>query len=742
MNPTNGSHEGASLVSIDLDVEGMTCASCAARIERQLNKLPGVQATVNYATERAHVDMAPDRSVADLLIAVESAGYHARQRLNLPAGHDSAIQAPPDSAHLLGNRLAICAALTVPVIAMDMIPALEFTYWQWLSLTLAAPVAIWGAWPFHRAAWTNARHGTATMDTLVSVGVLAALAWSVWALFVGGAGAPGMKMAFTWRPTDQPQIYLEVAAGVTCFLLTGRYLEARAKASATEAIRSLLALGAKSVTVLHNGTRTTIPIDELTIGMRFVVTAGEKIATDGVVVEGRSAVDSSLVTGEPVPIDVGPGDKVVGATLAVDGALVVQATAVGADTELAQIAALVELAQTGKAQVQRLADAVSRIFVPIVLGISMVTALGWLLTGHGPQQAFTAAVAVLIIACPCALGLATPTALMVGTGRGAQLGIIIKGPQALEMTRRIDTVVLDKTGTITTGRMVVQRVQVMPGFDEALVLQAAAVLEQRSSHPMARAVVAYAPVDSAAEVSDFVSHAGFGVSGTVDGTVVKVGQPGWLAEQGIDVGAWSDDDRSLACVALDGRLAARLAIGDAIRPDSTAEIARLHGMGLRTALLTGDASGPAGQIAALAGIDDVVAQVSPIGKLQHVRALQEQGHTVAMVGDGINDAAALAQADLGIAMGAGTDVAIAASDITLMRDGIGSVADAIALSRRTLATIRGNLFWAFAYNLAAIPLAVCGLLNPLIAGAAMAFSSVFVVTNSLRLRRFRPGARA
>jgi Cu+-exporting ATPase len=734
---------------VDLAVSGMTCASCAARIEKKLNRLDGVSATVNFATETATVDYDPARIVPETLVAtVEATGYTAR----LPepvAAPEPEPEAPADhEAAGLRQRLLVSAAMTIPVVLLAMVPALQFRFWQWASLTLAAPVVVWGAWPFHRAAALNARHRAATMDTLVSVGVLAALAWSVWALFLGGAGEPGMRMAFELLPSesDEPALYLEVASGVTTLILLGRYFEARAKRRSGAALRALLAMGAKDVGVLRDGTEVRIPVGQLAVGDAFVVRPGEKIATDGTVIEGTSAVDASMLTGESVPVEVGPGDEVAGATVNAGGRLVVRATRIGADTALAQIARLVTEAQSGKAPVQRLADRVSAVFVPVVIVLSLVTLVFWLLQDGGTTKAFTAAVAVLIIACPCALGLATPTALLVGTGRGAQLGIVIKGPQVLESTRRIDTIVLDKTGTVTTGRMSLVDVVPGPGEDGAEVLRVAGALEHASEHPIAQAVASAAgqagPLPSA---ESFVSSAGLGVTGTVEGRAALVGRLQLVQEWSLavpsELEAARDDaeaaGRTPVFVAWDGAVRGVLVVADAVKPTSRAAVDALKALGLRTVLLTGDNSRTAHAVAQQVGIDEVVAEVLPADKVAVIRRLQAEGRVVAMTGDGVNDAPSLMAADLGLAIGTGTDVAIEASDLTLVTGDLRAAADAIRLSRRTLATIKGNLFWAFAYNVAARPLAAAGLLNPLIAGAAMAFSSVFVVSNSLRLRRFR-----
>ncbi|MBB5829191.1 heavy metal translocating P-type ATPase [Micromonospora carbonacea] len=734
---------------IELAIGGMTCASCAARIEKKLNRMDGVTATVNYATEKATISYPGNVTPDDLIATVTKTGYTAA----LPPPPEPAattVAEPVDELRGLRTRLWVSVALAVPVVVLAMVPAWQFDYWQWLSLTLAAPVVVYGGLPFHRAALVNLRHGAATMDTLVSLGTLAAFGWSLWALFLGDAGQPGMTHPFRLditRTDGAGNIYLEAAAGVTVFILAGRYFEARAKRTAGAALRALLELGARDVAVLRDGVETRVPVDRLVVGDRFVVRPGEKIATDGVVDEGTSAVDASMLTGESVPVEVGPGDTVVGATVNAGGRLVVTATRVGGDTQLAQMARLVEQAQTGKAAVQRLADRISGVFVPIVIALAAGTLGGWLGAGAGPAAAFTAAVAVLIIACPCALGLATPTALLVGTGRGAQLGILIKGPEMLESTRQVDTVVLDKTGTVTTGRMALVDVVAADGEDAAELLRLAGALEAASEHPVARAVAAgAADAGPLAPVTGFVTVEGLGVTGTVDGRELTVGRPRLLRERGLDVpeqieravtGAEAAG-RTAVLAGWDGRARGMLAVADVVKATSAAAVAGLRALGLTPILLTGDNATVARAVAAEVGIAEVTAEVLPADKVDVVKQLQAAGRTVAMIGDGINDAAALAQADLGLAMGTGTDVAIEASDLTLVRGDLTAAVDAIRLSRRTLAIIKGNLFWAFAYNLAALPLAVAGLLNPMIAGAAMAFSSVFVVANSLRLRRFRP----
>ncbi|MFI6723531.1 heavy metal translocating P-type ATPase [Streptomyces atratus] len=800
----------------ELTIGGMTCASCAARIEKKLNRMDGVTATVNYATEKARVSFGSGTGLADLIATVEKTGYTAQpvrrpeptppsparaaapatpsitvtgafegggpgstrvrtgQVTESPTGteagtetetgaDDPAERKAADALTSLRQRLIVSAVLAAPVVVLAMVPALQFNNWQWLSLTLAAPVVVWGGLPFHRATWTNLRHGAATMDTLVSVGTLAAFGWSLWALFLGDAGMTGMRHGFDFtvsRAMGSPllersrelgesssTIYLEVAAGVVTFILLGRYLEAKSKRKAGSALRALMHLGAKDVSVLRGGTEVRIPVGRLTVGDRFVVRPGEKIATDGTVVEGASAVDASMLTGESVPVDVSVGDRVTGATVNASGRLVVEATRVGADTQLARMAKLVEDAQNGKAEVQRLADRISAVFVPVVLVLAVATLITWLLLTDDVTAAFTAAVAVLIIACPCALGLATPTALMVGTGRGAQLGILIKGPEVLETTHRIDTIVLDKTGTVTTGRMTLQDIHPAPGTDETRLLRLAGALEHSSEHPIAQAVAAGATERIGGPLpapEDFAGITGLGVRGTVDGHQVLVGRPQLLADAGIGIpdtlsGAVADaaaQGRTAIVVAWDGQARGVLAVADAVKDSSAAAVAELRALGLRPVLLTGDNRAVADAVARAVGIDEVHAEVLPEEKVHVIERLRAQGRSVAMVGDGVNDAAALATADLGLAMGTGTDAAIEASDLTLVRGDLKVAADAIRLSRRTLATIKGNLFWAFGYNVAALPLAAFGLLNPMIAGAAMAFSSVFVVTNSLRLRAF------
>ena len=762
---TDRQHSGGASQDVELTIGGMTCASCAARIEKKLNTLDGVTASVNYATEKARVTFPDSVQPEDLVATVEATGYTAT--LPPPPAAETGDGEPRDEHHDRAEesrgwwqRLVVSAVLTAPVLLMSMVPVLQFDNWQWLSLTLASPVVVWGALPFHRAAWANARHGAATMDTLISVGVGAAYLWSLWALFFTHAGMSDMRMEFQLLPDGsdaEAHIYLEIAAAVTTFILAGRYFEARAKRTSGAALRALLDMGAKDVAVLGEGpdgqVETRVPVSRLGVGDVFVVRPGEKVATDGVVTSGTSAIDASMLTGEPVPVEVEPGDPVVGATVNAGGRLVVRATRVGSDTQLAQMARLVEEAQSGKAAVQRLADRVSAIFVPVVMGLSLLTLAAWLLSGSSPTAAFTAAVAVLIIACPCALGLATPTALLVGTGRGAQLGILIKGPQILESTRRVDTIVLDKTGTVTTGRMGVTGVHTADTARDE-VLRLAGALEHASEHPVGQAIARHAAgaVGPLPDVTEFASRGGHGVSGDVDGHAVVAGRRSWLRD------AWAmaapaalvraadeaeSEGRTPVWVGWDGQVRAVVVVSDTLKESSGDAVAQLRGLGLRPLLLTGDNQRAARAVAAQVGIgsDDVIAEVLPADKAEVVKRLQDAGRVVAMVGDGVNDAAALAQADLGLAMGTGTDVAIEASDLTLVRGDLRAAPDAIRLARATLRTIKGNLFWAFAYNVAAIPLAALGLLNPLIAGAAMAFSSVFVVSNSLRLRRFSADGR-
>ncbi|RLL68872.1 copper-translocating P-type ATPase [Streptomyces sp. Z26] len=784
--PTGAPADGTARAT-ELVIGGMTCASCAARVEKKLNRMDGVEATVNYATEKAKVTHAEDVAVADLVATVEATGYTATPpaptrtppaRTDAGAGEPDAgapsASTPADELLSLRQRLVTAAVLAVPVIALAMVPAWQFTYWQWLSLTLTAPVVTYAAWPFHRAAVTNLRHGAATMDTLVSVGVSAAFLWSVWALFLGTAGTPGMTHPFELtvaRGDGAGNLYLEAAAGVTAFLLAGRYFEARAKRQAGAALRALLELGAREATVLRDGREERVPAASLAVGDRFVVRPGEKIPTDGVVREGTSSVDASMLTGESVPVEVAPGSAVTGATLNVGGRFAAEAVRVGSDTQLARMARLVEDAQNGKAAAQRLADRVSAVFVPVVIALALGTLGFWLGNGAEPTAAFTAAVAVLIIACPCALGLATPTALLAGTGRGAQLGILIKGPEVLESTRRVDTVVLDKTGTVTTGRMTLLAVRTAEGVPEAEVLRLAGALEHASEHPVARAVARGAvarlrgrdgtertdgadrtdapdAVPALPTPEHFVSVPGLGVRGTVDGHDVVVGRPALLAAEPSPVElppelarARTEAEaagRTVVAVAWDGEARAVLEVADAVRPTSREAVVRLRALGLTPLLLTGDNEAVAASVAAEVGVDEVIAEVLPEDKVDVVRRLQAEGRRVAMVGDGVNDAAALAQADLGLAMGTGSDAAIEAGDLTLVRGDLRVAADAVRLARRTLGTIRANLCWAFGYNVAALPLAAAGLLNPMIAGAAMAFSSVCVVANSLRLRGFRP----
>jgi Cu+-exporting ATPase len=737
--------------TVALDIGGMTCASCAARITKRLNKLDGVEASVNYATEQATVTIPDGLTIDEVVAEVEAIGYSAKPPAQ--TAHEAADgndgDAPDPELLALRNRLTVAAVLGIPVLLISMINTLQFTNWQWLMFTMASPVVLWAAYPFHRAAWKNVRHGAATMDTLISVGTLAAYSWSVYALVRGDAGVPGMKMGFTLtleRGAGQSELYFEVACVVIVFILAGRYFEARAKRTSGAALRALLSMGAKDVAVLRDGDEVRIPIGDLAVGDVFVVRPGEKVATDGIIEEGTSAIDASLLTGEPVPVEVAAGDAVTGATVNAGGRLVVRATRVGADTALAQIARLVTDAQNGKAPVQRLADQISAVFVPVVIALAIGTLGFWLGTGETTATAFTAGVAVLIIACPCALGLATPTALLVGTGRGAQLGILIKGPQVLESTRQIDTVVLDKTGTVTTGRMALVDVIAVAGTEADEVLRLAGALEHASEHPIAQAIAAGARdrVGPLPAVEGFTNLEGLGVQGVVDGHGVIAGRERLLTDWAMPLTPELEAARTAAedlghtpiFVGWDGAIRAAIVVADTIKPTSAAAITELRALGLTPVLLTGDNERAAHGVADQVGIDTVIAEVLPSDKVEVIRRLQADGKVVAMVGDGVNDAAALALADLGVAMGTGTDVAIEASDLTLVRGDLRVAGDAIRLSRRTLRTIKTNLFWAFGYNVAAIPLAAAGLLNPLIAGASMGLSSVFVVSNSLRLRRF------
>ena len=731
---------------LELPITGMTCASCANRIERKLNKLDGVTATVNYATETAYVEHEDGIAADQLIAAVEAAGYQAA----LPTAETETDQpAEQDPTARLRNRLLISALLSVPVLLISMISALQFDNWQWLSLQLATPVVLWGAWPFHRAAWANLKHATATMDTLISVGTLSAWLWSLYALFLGDAGDNAMRMVFNLIPSSGAganEIYLETASIVTTFILAGRYFEARAKRRAGAALKALLELGAKDVAILQDdGTERRVPVDQLQVGQRFIVRPGEKVATDGTVEDGRSAIDMSMLTGESVPVEVGPGWEIAGATINAGGRLIVRATKIGSDTALAQIARLVTEAQTGKAPVQRLADRISGIFVPTVFTIAVATLGFWLGAGQSTTFAFTSAVSVLIIACPCALGLATPTALMVGTGRGAQLGLLIKGPEILESTRRIDTIVLDKTGTVTTGQMTLIDIVTADGVERDEALRLVGTLEDASEHPIARAIATAAKTDSPLpDLEGFKNREGLGVEGIVDGHAVVAGRPALLADWAMHLPAELDGARQAAeargqtaiVAGWDGRATALFVVADAIKPTSAEAIRRLKALGLRTVLLTGDNATTARTVAVEVGIDEVIAEVMPADKADVISRLQAEGRVVAMAGDGVNDAPALAQADLGLSIGTGTDVAIEASDLTLVSGDLAAAADAIRLSRATLRTIKQNLGWAFGYNIAALPLAAAGLLNPVIASAAMAFSSVSVVTNALRLRRF------
>jgi Cu+-exporting ATPase len=753
MTTTNVQSIAPENTVVELSLGGMTCASCAARIEKRLNKLDGVEAAVNYALERASVTFEPTVSPSDLVAAVESIGYRASVVGDAPAGRDlgDSEERQQDMAlRGMRTRLRISALLTLPVFVVAMVPSLQFDSWQWLSLALAGPVVIWGGWPFHRAAWLNLRHAAASMDTLISLGTLAAFAWSLWALFVGEAGDPSMRMTFDITPSaggGANEIYLEVATIVVTFILAGRYFESRAKRRAGAALRALLELGAKDVAVLRDGTEVRIPIEQLAVGDRFVVRPGEKIATDGVVESGSSAIDASLLTGEAVPVEVTPGDSVTGATVNAGGRLVVRATRVGSDTALAQMARLVTEAQNGKAAVQRVADRISAVFVPVVVALAVGTLGWWLANGATTSSAFTAAVAVLIIACPCALGLATPTALLVGTGRGAQMGILIKGPEVLESTRKVDTIVLDKTGTVTTGQMAMVDVVTSHGADRDDVLRYVGALEDASEHPIARAIASAAKnsIGELPVVESFANVEGLGVQGVVAGHAVVAGRVRLLADWGLHPDEHLSDaladaerlGRTAVVAGWDGELRAVIIVADTIKATSAQAVERFKALGLRPVLLTGDNERSARAVADAVGIDEVIAEVLPHDKVAVVRRLQADGAVVAMAGDGVNDAAALAQADLGLAMGSGTDVAIEASDLTLVRGDLMAAVDAIRLSRRTLGTIKGNLFWAFAYNVAALPLAATGFLNPVIAAAAMALSSVFVVSNSLRLKRFR-----
>ncbi|OMH36310.1 cation-translocating P-type ATPase [Tersicoccus sp. Bi-70] len=739
--------EGSAVV--ELEIGGMTCASCAMRIEKKLNRLDGVTATVNYATEKAKVTVPHGYDPALLVAEVEKTGYAAA--MSAPPATSTPVSGGDTDPELIAlrQRLVGAVVLTIPVIAMAMIPVLQFTNWQWASLALASPVIVWAAWPFHRAAWANLKHGTATMDTLISLGTSSAYLWSVYALFFGTAGTPGMRHPFelTLAPSHgAANIYLEVGAGVTTFILAGRYFEKRSKRQAGAALRALLDMGAKQVSVLRGGVETQLPVEDLQAGDEFIVRPGEKIATDGLVIAGTSAVDVWMLTGESVPVEVAPGDPVTGATVNAGGRLTVRATRVGTETQLAHMGRLVEEAQTGKAEVQRLADRVSSVFVPVVLAVAIVTLVAWLIPGHPAASAFTAAVAVLVIACPCALGLATPTALLVGTGRGAQLGVLIKGPEVLESTRRVDTVVLDKTGTVTAGRMTLTEVAVEPGTDPGKLLRLVGALEDASEHPIARAIAEGAARDglSLPAVTEFANVPGRGVHGVVEGHAVLAGRDSLLAERNqrlsVDLAVAKtraeQEGKTVIAVGWDGQARGLVVVTDTVKPTSADAVARLKRLGLTPVLLTGDNDDVARRIAHEVGIDQVIAEVLPQEKADVIAGLQAQGKVVAMIGDGVNDAPALARADLGLALGTGTDAAIEAADITLVRGDLRSAVDAIRLSRRTLGTIKSNLFWAFAYNVAAIPVAALGLLNPMLAGAAMALSSVFVVGNSLRLRTF------
>jgi len=743
---------GPTLGGISLDIEGMTCASCATRVEKSLNSLPGVRAAVNYATERATV-WGDAADIDELIAQVEESGYKA-----FP--HDSAVE-KVDPIHALIRKTVWSLILSVPIVALSMVPPIQFPYWQWVVLALALPVATWGAWPFHRSAWVNAKHRQANMDTLVSLGVASALLWSLYALIFGGAGMPGMTMQmhlFANPGMGGNEIYLEVASAVTAFMLLGRYLETKAKRDAGKALQALVQAAPKTARVVREisgpsgivEVELEVPVDSLAVGERFVVVAGESVATDGVIVSGESALDQSIITGESAPVDVGPGMSVAGGAINTFGRLVVEATRVGADTQLARMAVLVEQAQSGKAHAQRLADSISAVFVPVVLVLAALTLAGWWIFGPSIEGAFRAAVATLIIACPCALGLATPTALLAGTGRGAQLGILIAGPTALEASRHIDTVVFDKTGTLTTGRMSVAGVFLADGIGQDEFGAMVWAVERNSHHPIATAITGFfeAAGDAALDVTGLTETPGQGVRATVNGQDIVIGRSGWLPD-GVHLPAGlsaqltqaRERGQSTAVVAVGGVVWGVVTIADTLKAETADTIAALHGMGLRVVMCSGDSHAAAQAIAKTLGIDEVVADVSPEGKVDVIMRLRSDGRRVAMVGDGINDAPALATAHVGIALGAGTDQAIAASDITLTRGDIADVPVALRLSRKTLATIRGNLFWAFAYNTLAIPAAMAGLLSPLLAGAAMAFSSVFVVTNSLRLTRFRATTR-
>ncbi|MFF7800117.1 heavy metal translocating P-type ATPase [Streptomyces olivaceus] len=739
----------ASPVVTDLTVGGMTCAACVRRVEKKLAKLEGVTATVNLATGLARVSHPADVAPGDLVTAVEQAGYQAELPVPPDEGADAErTDQDGTEARRERERLLVTALLAVPVLVLSMVPALQFTNWQWLCFVLAAPVVVWSAWPFHIRALRGLRHSSATMDTLVSLGVVASFAWSVYALFLGGAGEPGMRMSFTLVPSaseGMTHLYLEAAVSVPLFVLTGRFLEARAKRGTGAALRSLAELASKRVSVRDEHGERSIPVEQLQVGQRFLVRPGERVATDGRVAEGSSAVDLSLVTGESKPVEVSPGSALVGGAVNEGGLLLVTATAVGADTRLARITRLVTEAQAGKARAQRLADAVAGVFVPVVLAIA-VTVLGfWLGAGADPQAALTACVAVLVVACPCALGLATPTALMAATGRGAQLGVLVSGPQTLEALQHVDTVVLDKTGTLTTGHMTVAAVTALPGTPgQDDVVRLAAAVEQGSEHPIGRAVAAYARRTSAAgplpDVSDFTATPGRGVSGRVDGHAVDVGAPDGSLPRALAkaLAAAEEAAHTPVLVKVDGRPKALIAVGDLLRSDSYRAVERLRRLGVRPVLATGDRRAPADAVAAALRIDEVHARCTPEGKAALVRELKEEGGRVAVVGDGINDAAALAAADLGIAMGSGTDVAIGAADLTLARGDIEALVDAVRLARRTLGTIRVNLVWAFGYNVVTVPLAMVGLLDPMVAAAAMSTSSVLVVANSLRLRSWEP----